>query len=100
MLEHSGSTQLRYALAERAATLGWARSRLVVIDDDLGVSAATADVRAGFARLVAEIAMGHLGLMLGLEMSRLARADRAGLASAFGAVLAVGDAAGRSGRRL
>jgi hypothetical protein len=52
VLEHSESTRLQYALAERAVALGWARSRIVVIDDDLGVSAATADARAGFARLV------------------------------------------------
>jgi len=50
VLKHSESTRLQYALAERAAALGWARSRIVVIDDDLGVSAATADARAGFAR--------------------------------------------------
>jgi DNA invertase Pin-like site-specific DNA recombinase len=73
VLEHSESTRLQYALAERAAALGWARSRIVVIDDDLGVSAATADARAGFARLVTEVTMGRVGIVLGIEMSRLAR---------------------------
>ena len=73
VLEHSESTPLQYALAERAAALGWARSRIVVIDDDLGVSAATADARAGFARLVTEVTMGRVGIVLGIEMSRLAR---------------------------
>jgi DNA invertase Pin-like site-specific DNA recombinase len=58
VLEHSESTRPQYALAERAV-LGWARSRIVVIDDDLGVSAATADTRAGFARLVTEVTMGR-----------------------------------------
>ena len=72
VLEHSESTRLQYALAERAAALGWARSRIVVIDDDLGVSAATADARAGFARLVTEVTMGRVGIVLGIEMSRLA----------------------------
>ena len=62
VLEHSESTRLQYALAERAAALGWARSRIVVIDDDLGVSAATADARAGFARLVTEVTMGRAGI--------------------------------------
>jgi hypothetical protein len=76
VLEHSESTRLQYALTERAAALGWARSRIVVIDDDLGVSAATADARAGFARLVTEVTMGRVGIVLGIEMSRLARTGR------------------------
>jgi DNA invertase Pin-like site-specific DNA recombinase len=76
VLEHSESTRLQYALAERAAALGWAKSRIVVIDDDLGVSAATADARAGFARLVTEVTMGRVGIVLGIEMSRLARTGR------------------------
>jgi len=76
VLEHTGSTRLQYALAERAAALGWARSRIVVIDDDLGVSAATADARAGFARLVTEVTMGRVGIVLGIGMSRLARTGR------------------------
>ena len=76
VLEHSESTRLQYALVERAAALGWARSRIVVIDDDLGVSAATAGARAGFARLVTEVTMGRVGIVLGIEMSRLARSGR------------------------
>ena len=76
VLEHSESTRLQYALAERAVALGWARSRVVVIDDDLGVSAATADARVGFARLVTEVTMGRVGIVLGIEMSRLARTGR------------------------
>src|ERR1035437_8892876 len=76
VLEHSESTRLQYALVERAAALGWARSLIVVIDDDLGVSAATADSRAGFARLVTEVTMGRVGIVLGIEMSRLARTGR------------------------
>jgi DNA invertase Pin-like site-specific DNA recombinase len=76
VLEHSESTRLQYALAERAVALGWARSQVVVIDDDLGVSAATADSRKGFARLVTEVTMGRVGVVLGIEMSRLARTGR------------------------
>src|SRR5215813_13899185 len=76
VLEHSESTRLQYALAERAVALGWARSQVVVIDDDLGVSAATADSRKGFARLVTEVTMGRAGIVLGTEMSRLARTGR------------------------
>jgi hypothetical protein len=73
VLEHTESTRLQYALAGRAVALGWARSQVVVIDDDLGVSAATADSRKGFARLVTEVTMGRVGVVLGIEMSRLAR---------------------------
>jgi DNA invertase Pin-like site-specific DNA recombinase len=76
VLEHTESTRLQYALAERAVALGWARSQVTVIDDDLGVSAATADSRKGFARLVAEVTMGRVGVVLGIEMSRLARTGR------------------------
>jgi DNA invertase Pin-like site-specific DNA recombinase len=76
VLEHSESTRLQYGLAERAVALGWARSQVVVIDDDLGVSAATADSRRGFARLVTEVTMGRAGVVLGIEMSRLARTGR------------------------
>src|SRR6516164_3759782 len=76
VLEHSESTRLQYALAGRAVALGWARSRIGVIDDDLGVSAAAADARAGFARLVTEVTMGRAGIVLGIEMSRLARTGR------------------------
>ncbi len=76
VLEHSESTRLQYALAGRAVALGWARSQVVVIDDDLGVSAATADSRKGFARLVTEVTMGRAGVVLGIEMSRLARTGR------------------------
>ena len=76
VLEHSESTRLQYALAGRAVALGWARSQVVVIDDDLGVPAATADSREGFARLVTEVTMGRAGVVLGIEMSRLARTGR------------------------
>ena len=76
VVEHTESTRLQYALAGRAVALGWARSQVTVIDDDLGVSAATADSRKGFARLVTEVTMGRVGVVLGIEMSRLARTGR------------------------
>jgi DNA invertase Pin-like site-specific DNA recombinase len=76
VLEHGESTRLQYGLVERATALGWSASRVLVIDEDLGRSAANAAARPGFARLVAELTMGHVGLVLGLEMSRLARAGR------------------------
>ena len=94
--DHSESTRLQYGLTGRAAALGWPASRVMVIDEDLGRSAANAAERPGFARLVAEITMGHVGLVLGLEMSRLARAGRdwhqlIELCSLAGALLADAD---------
>jgi DNA invertase Pin-like site-specific DNA recombinase len=76
VVEHSESTRLQYALVERAVALGWARSQVIVIDDDLGVSAAVPDSRKGFARLVTEVTMGRAGVVLGIEMSRLARTGK------------------------
>jgi excisionase family DNA binding protein len=73
---HPESTRLQYALAERAQQLGWPPERVVVIDDDLGRSGASAAVRPGFQRLVAEVGLGRVGLVLGVEVSRLARSCR------------------------
>jgi DNA invertase Pin-like site-specific DNA recombinase len=74
--DHAESTRLQYGLAERAVTLGWAPSRVLVIDEDLGHSASGADARPGFARLVAEVGLDHVGIVLGIEMSWLARSGR------------------------
>jgi DNA invertase Pin-like site-specific DNA recombinase len=71
--DHGESTRLQYGLVERAVTLGWPASRVMVIDEDLGKSGSSAAGRAGFQRLVTEITLGHVGLVLGIEMSRLAR---------------------------
>jgi len=73
VLEHQESTRLQYGLTTRAAELGWAEARVLVIDDDLGKSGATAEGRLGFQRLVSEVSLDHVGIMLGVEMSRLAR---------------------------
>jgi len=73
---HQESTRLQYGLVERAMDLGWARAGVEVIDDDLGKSGASAEGRLGFQRLVAEVGLGHVGLVLGIEMSRLARSCR------------------------
>ncbi len=72
VLENTESTGRQYALRERAVALGWPSERVTVIDSDLGQSGADAD-RAGFQRLVAEVSMGRVGIVLGLEVSRLAR---------------------------
>jgi DNA invertase Pin-like site-specific DNA recombinase len=76
VLEHTESTRLQYALVERAVTLGWARSQVIVIDDDLGVTASVPDSRKGFSRLAAEVTMGRAGIVLGTDMSRLARTGK------------------------
>ena len=67
------STARQYALVGRAVELGFAREQVVVIDEDLGISGSGLSDRSGFARLTAEVALGHAGLVLGLEVSRLAR---------------------------
>jgi DNA invertase Pin-like site-specific DNA recombinase len=71
--DHQESTGRQYALAGRAIDLGWSRDQLLTIDDDLGRSGQSAEGRPGFQRLLAEIALDHVGLILGLEVSRLAR---------------------------
>ena len=72
VLENTESTKRQYALRERAVALGWKPEQVVVIDSDLGQSGADAD-RVGFQRLVAAVGMGEVGVVLGLEVSRLAR---------------------------
>ena len=73
VFENTESTQRQYALRERAVALGWPVERIHVIDSDLGQSGASAADREGFRKLVAEVGMGHAGIVLGLEVSRLAR---------------------------
>jgi DNA invertase Pin-like site-specific DNA recombinase len=73
-VEHNReSTERQYALASKAREFGWPEDRIVVIDEDLGLSGSGAVVRSGFARLTAEVALTRVGLVLGLEVSRLAR---------------------------
>jgi DNA invertase Pin-like site-specific DNA recombinase len=67
------STARQYALVQRATELGFTHEQVVVIDEDLGISGSGLSERSGFARLTAEVALGHAGLVLGLEVSRLAR---------------------------
>lgn len=73
VLENTESTKRQYALRQRAIALGWPAEQIVVIDNDLGQSGASAVDREGFQRLVAEVGMGKAGIVLGLEVSRLAR---------------------------
>jgi DNA invertase Pin-like site-specific DNA recombinase len=73
VFENQESTKRQYALRQRAVALGWPLERIVVIDCDLGQSAASATDREGFQRLVTEVGMGRAGIVMGLEVSRLAR---------------------------
>lgn len=75
VLEHAESTTRQYGLRERALALGWPAERIHVIDQDLGQSGASAIDRLGFQRLVADVGLGKVGLVLGLEVSRLARSS-------------------------
>ena len=70
---HRESTARQYALVERACDLGWPKEQVIVVDEDLGISGASAGNRAGFARMASEVALGRVGIVLGLEVSRLAR---------------------------
>lgn len=73
---NSESTKLQYALTNKAETLGWISEQIIVIDDDLGRSGANALGRPGFQRLVSEVGLNRVGMILGIEISRLARSCR------------------------
>jgi DNA invertase Pin-like site-specific DNA recombinase len=73
VLEHRESTARQYALADRAVALGWPTAAVQVIDEDQGHSGSSAEGRSGFQRLLAEVSSNRVGLILGLEVSRLAR---------------------------
>jgi len=73
VIENTESTLRQYALRERAVTYGWPLERIHVIDSDLGKSGANAQHRDGFQELVSEVALGKAGIVMGLEVSRLAR---------------------------
>jgi DNA invertase Pin-like site-specific DNA recombinase len=96
VLNHRESRERQYALVDHAASLGWPKDRIVVIDEDQGQSGKTADRRSGFHRFLAEVTMEHVGLVLGIEMSRLARSNKdwnhlLEMCSIFGTILADED---------
>lgn len=93
---HAESTDLQYALVERAVALGWPRERIEIIDEDLGKSGAQAEARGGFQRLLAEISLARVGLVLSFDASRLARNNRdwyqlLEVCSIFGTLIADGE---------
>src|SRR5258708_35057872 len=96
VLNHRESRERQYALADHAIALGWPRDRVMVIDDDQGQSGRTADQRGGFQRLLAEVTMEHVGVILGIELSRSARNNKdwhnlLEMCAIFGTILADED---------
>src|SRR5262249_36558307 len=75
VLHHRESTARQYALDRRAVQLGWPAQSVVTVDEDQGRSGQTAEGRSGFAFLLSEVALNHVGIILGLETSRLARSN-------------------------
>jgi DNA invertase Pin-like site-specific DNA recombinase len=73
VIENVESTKRQYALRARATALGWSDDRVIVIDSDQGESGASAAWREGFQRLVSDVGLGQAGIVMGLEVSRLAR---------------------------
>jgi DNA invertase Pin-like site-specific DNA recombinase len=78
VLEHRESTARQYELSSTAQDWGWPDHLVEVIDDDLGQSGRSAQYRHGFQRLVADVALGQVGLVMGLAISRLARNQKPG----------------------
>ena len=96
VLNHRESRERQYELVELAVALGWPREHVVIIDDDQGKTARTAVQRSGFHRILAEVTMEHVGLVLGIEMSRIARNNRdwhnlLEMCAVFGTILADED---------
>jgi DNA invertase Pin-like site-specific DNA recombinase len=93
VLDHQESTRRQDGRVQRAVTLGGPETRVMVSDEDLGRSGTSAEDRHGVQRLVAEVGLGHVGLILGVEMSRLARSSKDGpqrweICALFGTLIA------------
>jgi DNA invertase Pin-like site-specific DNA recombinase/transposase-like protein len=76
VIENRESRERQYALAEFAHRLGWPAERVVIVDEDQGQSGKSADNRSGFQRLMTEVSLNHVGVVLGLELSRLSRSNK------------------------
>jgi DNA invertase Pin-like site-specific DNA recombinase len=83
VFENTESSERQYALRRRAVALGWPEEQIVVVDCDQGQSAASVADREGFQRLVGEVGMARVGIVMGLEVSRLAR-NSSMIASSWG----------------
>jgi hypothetical protein len=75
ILDHRESRERQYALVNHAIAVGWPKDRILVIDDDQGLTGTTAEHRSGFHRILAEVTMEHVGLMLDLSISQLSTAE-------------------------
>ena len=96
VFNHLESRQRQYALVDLAVALGWPRDRILVLDEDQGKSGKTSEGRTGYHRLLAEVTLDHVGLILGIEMSRMARNNKdwhhlMEMCSIFGTLLADED---------
>jgi DNA invertase Pin-like site-specific DNA recombinase len=96
IVDHRESRERQYALVSYATALGWPQDRTLTIDEDQGISGKRAENRSGFRRLLTEVTMEHVGLILGIEMSRLARSNKdwhhlLELCAIFGTILADED---------
>ncbi len=76
VIENRESRERQYAMAGLAKRLGWPADRVLIIDDDQGTSGRTADERVGFQRLMTEVSLNHVGIIFGIELSRLARSNK------------------------
>jgi DNA invertase Pin-like site-specific DNA recombinase len=76
VIENRESRERQYALAQFAQRLGWPAERVVIVDDDQGQSGRTAVNRSGFQRLMTEVTLNHVGIVLGIELSRLSRSNK------------------------
>jgi DNA invertase Pin-like site-specific DNA recombinase len=76
VLQNRESRERQYGLAQFAQRLGWPAERVVIIDEDQGLTGKTADNRSGFQRLMTEVSLNHVGMVLGLELSRLSRSNK------------------------
>jgi len=96
VLNHQESTIRQYSLVDLAIQLGWPSDRVEVIDEDQGKSGASIEGRNGFKRLLTEVSLNHVGIILGIELSRLARSNKdwhqlIELCAIFGTMLADQD---------
>jgi DNA invertase Pin-like site-specific DNA recombinase len=73
VLHHQESTRLQYGLTVRAQDLGWTPDRVLLIDDDQATSGSSAEGRRGFQQVVSEVSLGHVGIILGFDVARVAR---------------------------
>ena len=73
LVHNRESTARQYALVDKALELGWPREQIIIVDEDLGLTGEGTVERYGFSDMTAKVALGQVGIILGIEVSRLAR---------------------------